>query len=80
MNWITFIQAVWKGAVQRMRYKKIREDWRKKNTRFPAGDLFETVSKRRLMNIYDFDDANEALITEKLKDGKHKYLTSGATY
>ena len=63
-----------------MRYVKQLEECRRKATHFLVQDVLETVSKRRLIDLYLLFDANESELDSQLTPSAHRYRTSGATY
>ena len=80
LAWIIMIQANWRGKVQRMRYKKRREERRKKSTHFLTQDQLETINKRRTIELRILFDTNEYELDALLETHEHRYRTSGATY
>ena len=80
LSWIIMIQANWRGAFQRMRYYKRREERRRKSTHFLTQDQLETISKRRLIDLHILHDVNEAELNEQLETKEYRYRTTGATY
>ena len=60
LGWIIRIQAFLRGKFYRMRYLKLRDERRRKQTHFLVQDQLETISRRRIIDLHMLYDVSES--------------------
>ena len=80
IDFIVRIQARMRAKLYSIRYKKRRDDRRKKSSHFKAQDQMETLSRYDTISISLFYEQNEADLERELFVGTYNYKTTGASY